>query len=534
MPNVGTTLKDWSPTSSSNIPAGTTAINQNLDDDLREIQGVVARGLSSKGADIASAATADLGAVEGLSHDITGTTTITSFGTVRSGIWKILKFEGALTLTNNANIILPGGANITTANGDVGIFISEGAGVWRCVSYTKAGGWPISETFTQAGTNVTTRTQEAKLRDIVTTPDYTSVANAWGNVTTRGSIIVPRGAAVTPAGATGKDISYLFIDGGDADNIMLFDGTRGGLYADYDCKGQFLLTAHFDEDQSAVSGGGFRDALFVDARTNDGTDYTAIGNKVVHAGRFFTQGPHNGTAYTAVYQDLVGAYFSAAGNVQWSARGTSAITADAWQFGTGIASNEFAINNPDIANGGISQSISGAAVQAIVRFRFADEDSTHFARGVYVENNGLRITAGIEVASNTSGGWSGHFKHALYMASATTTGSAIVMPQSASGDVGTIIAYDANDYSYFDRANNRFNWINGGALVFSATPNGLSIGSATTTGTWLFIEPSTTAKSHLRLFQGVAPSSPSDGDIWYDGTALKIHIGATTRTFTVT
>lgn len=385
-------------------------------------------------------------------------------------------------------------------------------------------------TFIQGGTGTVARSAQDKMRDIIATPDYTSIANAWGNVTTRGGIIVPRGAVVTPAGATGKDVTYLFIDGGDSDNVLLFDGTRGGLYSDYDCKAGTIIISHFDASQSAVAGGGFRDGLFVNARTNDATDYTAIGNKVVHAGRFFTQGPHNGTNYTAVYQDLVGAYFSAAGNVQWSARGASAITADAWQFGIGIISNEFAINNPAAGAGGQGQSVSAGAVQAIVRMDYADEDGTHFAYGVIVGSSGKRITSAIMIYSDTSRGFDGHYKHLLYAADAKVSGSAIIMPQSVSGDVGTIIAYDTNDYSLFDRTNNRFNWINGGNLVLSVTPNGLAIGSATTTGTWLFIEASTTAKSHIRMFQGVAPSSPADGDFWYNGTNLKFQNGATLRT----
>jgi hypothetical protein len=110
-----------------------------LDDNLREIQKVVRQDLATKGADIASNSTTDLGAVAGLMHDITGTTTITSFGTVAAGIWKIIKFEGALTLTHNASsLILPGGANITTADGDVAIVMSEGSGNWRCLSYMSA------------------------------------------------------------------------------------------------------------------------------------------------------------------------------------------------------------------------------------------------------------------------------------------------------------------------------------------------------------------------------------------------------------
>ena len=146
MADVGATLVSWSSTDSSNSPSGSTSIGTGLDDNLRALQGVVVRGLSHKGADIASAATTDLGAVEGLMHDITGTQTISSFGTVRAGILKVIKFEGALTLTHNATtLILPGGANITTADGDVAIVISEGSGNWRCLSYVPASGYALKQ-----------------------------------------------------------------------------------------------------------------------------------------------------------------------------------------------------------------------------------------------------------------------------------------------------------------------------------------------------------------------------------------------------
>lgn len=132
-------ITDLSATASSNSPSGGETVGTGLDDYLRGIQAVIRGDLATKGADIAAASTTDLGAVQGLSHDITGTTTITSFGTVAAGVWKIIKFEGALTLTHNAtSLILPGGANITTADGDVAIVCSEGSGNWRCNHYQRA------------------------------------------------------------------------------------------------------------------------------------------------------------------------------------------------------------------------------------------------------------------------------------------------------------------------------------------------------------------------------------------------------------
>jgi hypothetical protein len=52
-----------------------------------------------------------------------------------------VQFSGALTLTHNAtSLILPGGASITTAAGDVAYFVSLGSGNWRCTGYQKASG----------------------------------------------------------------------------------------------------------------------------------------------------------------------------------------------------------------------------------------------------------------------------------------------------------------------------------------------------------------------------------------------------------
>jgi len=139
MADVAANLYSWSTTASSNSPSDATTIGAGLADNLQAIQAVVRGDLASKGSDITSGAAIDPGALVGLFHDVTGTTTCTSMGTVAAGIWKVLKFEGAQLLTHNAtNLILPGGANIITANGDIGLFVSEGSGNWRCFGYVRA------------------------------------------------------------------------------------------------------------------------------------------------------------------------------------------------------------------------------------------------------------------------------------------------------------------------------------------------------------------------------------------------------------
>ena len=91
----------------------------------------------AKGADLASATTTDIGAATGNFVDITGTTTITGFGTVAAGTRRVVQFDGVLILTHNASsLILPGGANITTAAGDVAVMVSLGSGNWICTGFT--------------------------------------------------------------------------------------------------------------------------------------------------------------------------------------------------------------------------------------------------------------------------------------------------------------------------------------------------------------------------------------------------------------
>ena len=93
---------------------------------------------------IASAATTDIGAATSNSVIVSGTTTITALGTIAAGAERVVQFSGALTLTHNAtSLILPGGANINTAAGDVAYFVSLGAGNWRCTGYQKASGQAV-------------------------------------------------------------------------------------------------------------------------------------------------------------------------------------------------------------------------------------------------------------------------------------------------------------------------------------------------------------------------------------------------------
>jgi hypothetical protein len=133
-----------------NSPAGSDSISNTLDDYLRSISAIL-RHTEAQGAALTSTASMSLAAAAGGYVHVSGTDTITHLGTAAAGILRTLVFDDVLTLTHNAtNLILPTGANITTAAGDIAVFRSEGSGNWRCISYARANGSALAypSTFT--------------------------------------------------------------------------------------------------------------------------------------------------------------------------------------------------------------------------------------------------------------------------------------------------------------------------------------------------------------------------------------------------
>jgi len=140
-----TSITDLSQTASANFPNGAVDGPEALDDVQRAHASFIALLRDGKGmaapVTLASATTTDIGAQNSIFVEVSGTTTITSFGATYSGE-RIIRFTGALTLTHNATtLILPGGANITTAAGDALCAVPTQAGTgWAVVFYQRANG----------------------------------------------------------------------------------------------------------------------------------------------------------------------------------------------------------------------------------------------------------------------------------------------------------------------------------------------------------------------------------------------------------
>lgn len=83
------------------------------------------RAAIAKGADIASAASITI-PNEGALFTITGTTGISAVAMPYDGKFAFLRFDGVLTLTNSASLLLPSGRNYTTKAGDMLLFVAIG------------------------------------------------------------------------------------------------------------------------------------------------------------------------------------------------------------------------------------------------------------------------------------------------------------------------------------------------------------------------------------------------------------------------
>ena len=94
-------------------------------------------------ATLTATATVALGASTGNYAVVTGTATVSSFDSLRAGGMRIVQWSGATPISNSANMVLPGGADLTTAANDLTLLVSDGAGAWRAL-HQKASGAPNS------------------------------------------------------------------------------------------------------------------------------------------------------------------------------------------------------------------------------------------------------------------------------------------------------------------------------------------------------------------------------------------------------
>lgn len=237
-------------------------------------QPVVGGGVAT----LASASTTDLGSVDPAAVTISGTTTITSFGTTGvTGQIKFLKFSGILTLTYNAtSLILPGAVNTVTAVGDNAIAkcLSGSSGNWEIIQYTRAAGIGVSSIAGNSGaftlgnglTNSTNQilvSQTAPTVQRFTSGSAQTYTPTTGMVRIRGRMCAGGGggaAQTTNAGATGGTTSFggWTAVGGSGGFSQSSGNAQGGVGGTGGTNGTGTLVARLNGGSG--SGGSFANA----------------------------------------------------------------------------------------------------------------------------------------------------------------------------------------------------------------------------------------------------------------------------------
>jgi len=185
---------------------------------------------------LASAATTDIGGQASSAVEISGTTTITSFGVNYIGP-RFLRFTGALTLTQSAALNLPGGANITTVAGDTAIaYPNLALSGWNVVAYTK---YTVTAT---AAAIVYPPIRQTVLSGPVDTNGLSAFGGATGNtvVTTAGTLVMTAandvlnriGTKLNPSwtGLSTNGTMYLYADLNADGTLTEGSGTQAPIY----------------------------------------------------------------------------------------------------------------------------------------------------------------------------------------------------------------------------------------------------------------------------------------------------------------
>lgn len=207
----------------------------------------------AKGANLASAASLTLGTDGNLFH-VTGTTTITAISGSASPA--TLVFDGALTLTHNGtSLILPGGANIATAAGDVAVFVNDGGSNWRCVSYIKAAGLGLNNPEVLALFNASG-----------SAPVY--APRAWVNFNGTGTVAIRASgnvSSITDNGTGDYTVNFTtaMADANYSASVTAQTSTGGGVYDNAGIKEGVAPTASALRVTTSNNTGVLRDALIV-------------------------------------------------------------------------------------------------------------------------------------------------------------------------------------------------------------------------------------------------------------------------------
>jgi hypothetical protein len=214
------------------------------------------------------------------------------------------------------------------------------------------------------------------------------------------------------------------------------------------------------------------------------------------------------------------------GGYQWTGSNSGSVASINVVYNTsGVMHGlDVAVTNDASANGSTALRVKGAPV-------FFDASNTS------EEPRATGLTVTVQPSANFSPGSDpGDAKRMFSLIAAGVAGTpraAILCMRNPQTSKFIDLVLDPN---YSSGSDSKFFWQwNDGAIPFMLWGNGAGIGGNVATLTsHCSIAAGTTAKSQINLASSTAPTSPVNGDMWFDGSDLKLRAGDTTYTVTKT
>jgi hypothetical protein len=309
--------------------------------------------------------------------------------------------------------------------------------------------------------------------------------------------------------------------GGSA--IAAFTATNGTNTVAYGMNGTNLTTYGAITANSGYFYSTRNIVYMADSASNGILQFATGGN--VEKMRIFTTGNlllQNGGTFTDSGQRLqVQGTTLLNGNVTFSS--STGMTWDATNSRLGIGTNAPAVKLH--VNGDIQVNTGATKIADIGNFtgngaifRLFGASAGQLSGSFYYDSNDLNNSAYAAFGIATSGGYFGTTGAVLFSSSKNGTGTQL--PMSFGGYSGS--------WSTWMQIKT-----NGNVLINSTTDTGerLQVTGTAKITSKLSMGAGTTSAAQINLASSTAPTSPSNGDIWFDGTDIKMRIGGVTKTF---
>lgn len=244
-------------------------------------------------------------------------------------------------------------------------------------------------------------------------------------------------------------------------------------------------------------------------------------------------GPTNNVTTVAIGTESLNSNVSAVNNTAVGYRSLKANTgsSSATAFGySALSLNAAPSGNVAIGAFCNSSATAGSSNAIVGGFAFQNQTSGNNNTGLGAECGKSLLAGSGNVLIGRRTGWNtganGNFSNNTFLGA--NTGTNITTGASSNILIGQGIALPTAGGS---------NQLSIGDIIFGTGINAATgmIGIHQPAPTaFLDLPASTTARATLRLRTGSEPTSPNDGDVWQDGTDLKIRINGVTKTVTVT